>query len=153
MKSHALRVYVVSLTLLVFFVLWAAVAAKPWAARAAATQPGLDPRLAALDARERRLKRESRVVNRTLERRWRDYRRRLRAREAQIQTLQQLHERQLAAAQAAARVSGGAVAASYAAPGSTPAAATRVVTLPPQVKVVTLPPATAPATRSGSSHP
>lgn len=155
MKSHALRFYVVSVTLLVFFVLWAVVAARPWAAAKAATKPQLDPRLAALDRRERRLKRESAVVNRTLARRWDEYRRRLKAREARIRALQQAHARQVAAAAAAAARSSAAATPYSAAPvGSAPAAASaRVVTLPPTVKVVTLPPASAPATSSGSSHP
>ena len=135
MKSHALRLYVVCITVLVFFVVWAAVAAKPWTARASANH-----QLTALDRRERRLRHEARLVNQTVQRRWAEYRKRLRARQAEIHALQQRHAAALAAASAAA--------VSYSAP--TPAA--RVVTLPPTVRVVTLPPAGA-STSSGSSHP
>jgi hypothetical protein len=138
MKSHALRLYVFSISLLLFFVLWAVIAARPWAARSGASRV-LDP----LAARERHLKHEARVVEQTVRRRWAAYRRRLHAREAQIRALERRHAALLAAANAAA-----ATTASY----SAAAPASRVVTLPPQVRVVTLPPA-GPSTTSGSSHP
>lgn len=134
MRSHALRFYVFSLSLLVFCVLWAVIAAKPWAARS-----GASPALDALRARERYLRHEARVVEKIVHRRWATYRRRLYAREAAIKTLERRHAEQLAAAHAAA-----ASAVSYSS-----ASASRIVTLPPQVRVVTLPP----VTRSGSSHP
>lgn len=137
MRSSALRLYVVSVTLLVFVVLWAVIAAKPWAAARAGTSPALK----ALTARERHLRYEARVVEKTVHRRWAAYRRRLRARQAQIRELERRHAAQLAAANAAA-----ASATAYTAPTSS------VVTLPPQVRVVTLPPA-GPSTTSGSSHP
>ena len=133
MRSPALRLYVFSVTLLVFFVLWAVIAAKPSAARSGASP--------ALAARERHLRHEARVVEKTVHRRWAAYRRRLHAREAQIRALERRHAAELAAANAAA-----SVAAYSAVPAS------RVVTLPPQVRVVTLPPAGA-STSSGSSHP
>ena len=135
MRSHALRLYVFSITLLVFFVLWAVIAARPWAARS-----GTNPALRTLAVRERHLRHEARVVEKTVRRRWADYRRRLHAREAQIHALERRHAALLAAANVAAR------AASSSAPAS------RVVTLPPQVRVVTLPPV-GPSTSSGSSHP
>jgi len=78
MKSNVLRFYVAAVTMLVFFVLWAVIAAKPWAS--AATHPGADPRVAALERRQRRLDREARLVKQTLDRRWREYRARLRRR-------------------------------------------------------------------------
>ena len=137
MRSHTLRLYVVSVTVLVFFVLWAVVAARPWAARS-----GASPALERLAARERHLRHEARVVERTVRRRWAGYRRRLHAREAQIKALERRHAAEVAAASAAA-----ATAATYSAP-----ATSSVVTLPPQVRVVTLPPAGA-STSSGSSHP
>jgi len=52
------RLYVFAVTLLVFFVTWAAVAARPWAPRRAST----DPRVAALAAREQRIHIESVLV-------------------------------------------------------------------------------------------
>jgi hypothetical protein len=139
---------VAAVTLLVFFVLWAAIAAKPWAN--AARRQGRDPRLVALDRRQRRLTREAQAVKRTLDRRWRDYRRQLRQREARIRTLERRHAEQLAAARVA-----GATSTYRPVGGGAPAAApaARVVALPPQVKIVNVPPAAAPATSSGSSHP
>lgn len=152
MKSHVLRLYVVAITLLVFFVLWATVAARPWAA-ASSRRPAVDPRLAALDRWERRLKHESQSVNRTLDRRWHAYRVRLKQREARIRKLKQQYARRLAAVRAAeARLA--VPATSYAsAPAAGGSGTSRVVTLPPTVRVVTLPPTSAPVTRSGSSHP
>jgi hypothetical protein len=138
MRSSALRLYVFSITLLVFVVLWAVVAAKPWAA----ARGGTSPALKALTARERHLRYEARVVEKTVRRRWATYRRRLRERDAQIRELERRHAAQLAAANAVA-----VNASAYSAP-----AASSVVTLPPQVRVVTLPPA-GPSTSSGSSHP
>jgi len=141
MRSHALRLYVAAATMLVFFILWTVIAAKPWAS--AATRHGVDPRLAALDRRQRRLEHEARLVRQTLDRRWREYRSHLRRREAQIRRLDRRHAQQVAAA---------AQAASASAP--TPVASSaRVVTLPPAVRVVTLPPSTPPSTGTGSSRP
>lgn len=137
MRSHVLRLYVFSITLLLFFVLWAVIASRPWAA----ARSGASPPLKVLAARERHLRHEARVVERTVRRRWAGYRRRLHAREAQIRALEKRHAAQLAAAHAAA-----VTAASSSVP------APRVVALPPQVHVVTLPPAGA-STISGSSHP
>ena len=144
MRSHALRLYVLSITLLVFFVLWAAIAARPWAAAPTGEgSAGASPALEALAARERHLRHDARVVEKAVRRRWVSYRRRLHAREAQIRALEQRHAAQLAAANAAASAS----ATTYSA-----APASHVVTLAPQVRVVTLPPAGA-STSSGSSHP
>ncbi len=159
MKSHALRLYVVTVALLVFFVLWAVIAARPWA-KAAASKPAIDPRLVRLDRRQQHLKREAKAVNRLLERRWAAYHRRLRAREALIHRLKQRHVQEVAAARAA-QAQVGAVPVTYAATpnaasaaqtGASAAPAARVVTLPPQVKVVNVP-APAAVTSSGSSHP
>jgi hypothetical protein len=136
-RSQPLRLYVFSITLLLFFVLWAVIAARPWAA----ARSGVSPALEALKARELHLRHEARVVERTVRRRWAGYRRRLHAREALIRTLEQRHAAQLAAANAAP-----VSTASYS------AVASRVVTLAPTVRVVTLPPA-GPSTSSGSSHP
>jgi hypothetical protein len=139
MTSHALRLYVASVTLLVFFVLWAVIAAKPWASTGPAR---LDPRLAVLDRRQHRLRRESRAVKRELDGRWREYRRLLRRREGLIHRLERRHAALVAAAGAAASASTYATTDSGAAPA-------RVVSLPPAVKVVTVPAATS----SGSSRP
>ena len=52
------RLYVFAVTLLVFFVAWAVVAARPWAPKRAS----VDPRVAALTAREQRIHFESLLV-------------------------------------------------------------------------------------------
>lgn len=148
MSSHALRLYVFAVTLLVFFVLWAVIAARPWAS--AAGTHSRDQRLVALERRQRRLENEARVIRQRLDRRWREYRRRLHRREARIRMLERRHAQQVAAARLAGA---SATYPSTGAVGSTGASAAQVVTLPPQVRVVTLPPAAAPATGSGSSHP
>lgn len=149
MRNGTVRLYVLAVTLVAFLVLWATVAAKPWTAASAATKPARDRRLQALDRWERRLQREAHSVDRALARRWRDYHRRLQAREHEIALARRRHAQQLAAARAASAAAATSVPTSYAA---APAPA-GVVSLPPKVTVVTLPPAAAPATSSGSSHP
>jgi hypothetical protein len=79
MTSHVGRLYALALALLVFFLSWAAVAAHPWAATA---EP--DPRVAALVAREQRVRREAVVVRRIVRHRWAVYRRDLHRRRSQI---------------------------------------------------------------------
>ncbi len=51
MTSHVVRLYALAMTIAVFFVLWAAIAARPWQEHG----PSRDPRLDALAAREQRL--------------------------------------------------------------------------------------------------
>lgn len=74
--SH--RTYAIALALVVFFVTWATVSARPWAS------PSQDPRLAALNAREILLRADSKVVAGIVDRRWAAYRISLQARQAQI---------------------------------------------------------------------
>jgi hypothetical protein len=105
--NHVGRLYALALALVVFFLAWAVVAARPW------STPAADPRLKALAARETHLRREAQLVNRVVARRWAAYRVALRARRVQI---------------SAARARAAQAAASYAAPTS---ASVRVVMLPP----------------------
>jgi hypothetical protein len=72
------RLYALALALVLFFLTWAIVAARPWSTAAA------DPRLKALAARETQLRREARLVNRIVARRWTAYRAALHARQAAI---------------------------------------------------------------------
>jgi len=78
--SH--RLYAVVIAVVVFFVSWAGVAAKPWAT----TKP--DPRLAALAQREQTLRADARLVQQVVDRRLAAYQVALRARKAQIATAQ-----------------------------------------------------------------
>jgi hypothetical protein len=155
MRSHTARLYAASVTLVVFFVVWATVAARPWTS-AAPAKPEPDPRLAALDRWEHRLQREAVAVRRTVNRRWAVYRRRLKAREAQIAAARRRHARQLAAAAAArARIAAQqtAVAQPVARPAGPAPAAPAPAAGPPPVRIVTLPAATPPAATSTSSAP
>jgi hypothetical protein len=133
MTNHVVRLYAFAGAVLVLFLTWATIAAKPWASHAA---PKGDPRWAALAAREHRLRRESLVVQRVVARRWRVYRVRLAARQRVISTAVKRHQQQLAAARAAAAAAVSVSSApSYSAPSSSGYA-------PPAVRVVTLPPVT-----------
>lgn len=75
MTSHAGRIYAIATALLVFFLAWAVVAAHPWASARVAR----DPRLIALTTREQRLRREAKLVQRVVDRRFADYHRQLSA--------------------------------------------------------------------------
>lgn len=115
MASHTARMYSVALALVFFFLAWALVAARPWASAKA------DPRLAALAAREVRLRHDSVLVQRIVARRWGVYRTKLAKRKVEIAAARQ-RQAQLASAAVA---SAAAPTAGYAAPS------VRVVTLPP----------------------
>lgn len=56
MANHTGRLYVLALALVIFFVGWAAIAARPWAQRS-------DPRLQRLAVRAAQLKQEAKLVN------------------------------------------------------------------------------------------
>lgn len=109
MTSHAARLYALALTLVVFFLALAVVAARPWAS----SKP--DARLRALAAREAQLRREGRLVQALVAQRQAAYRARLAARQAAIRA---------ARVQAARRATSPAAAPAAAAP-------VRIVTLPP----------------------
>jgi pyruvate/2-oxoglutarate dehydrogenase complex dihydrolipoamide acyltransferase (E2) component len=131
MTNHVVRLYAFAGSVLVLFLTWATIAAKPWASHAA---PKADPRWAALAAREHGLRKESLVVQRVVAGRWHVYRIRLAARQRVISAAVKRHQQQLAAARAAAAVAVTASSTpSYSAPSSSgySAPAVRVVTLPP----------------------
>ncbi|MGZ4386079.1 MAG: hypothetical protein ACXVZO_04065 [Gaiellaceae bacterium] len=93
------RVYSIATALVVFFVAWALVAAKPWVS----TKPAADKRLAALDQRQRQLRAESIAVRKLLAHRWNAYKVAYAKREREIAAVRQLWaEYQAAAARAAA---------------------------------------------------
>jgi hypothetical protein len=60
MTSHVGRLYAAATAVLVFFLIWAAVAARPWKTAAA------DPRLQQLALRQQALTRETALVNQIL---------------------------------------------------------------------------------------
>lgn len=102
--SH--RIYAVAIALVVFFLSWAAVAARPWAT------PKPDARIAALAQREARLRTDAKLVAQIVDRRQAAYNIALKQRRAQI-------------AQAKARSARSAQTVSVASPS------VRVVNLPP----------------------
>jgi hypothetical protein len=101
------RLYALALALVLFFLTWATVAARPWSA------PAADPRLKILAAREAQLRREAKFVNAVVARHWAVYRAALYARQMEI---------------TAAKARSAQVAASYT---GAPSAGVRIVTLPP----------------------
>ena len=113
MTSHHGRLYALALTLVVFFLAWAVVAARPWATASA------DPRLRALTIRQAQLQREAKLVQKVVATRWAKYRVRLKARRTLIARVD--------AARAAASA---AAAAQVAAPVAAAAAPVQVVNLP-----------------------
>jgi hypothetical protein len=119
MTNHVARLYALVAAVLVFFVAWAAIAAHPWSTRTATA----DPRIAALQLREQRLRAESLAVKRIVDRRWAVYRAQLALRKQQIAAIRTRN--------AKARAS----LASASTAGSVSAAA-------PPVRIVTLPPLT-----------
>jgi hypothetical protein len=64
MTDHVARLYVLALAVLVFFVAWAAVAARPWAATTPAATA--DPRIEALIVKQQRVRAEALAVRRVL---------------------------------------------------------------------------------------
>ena len=111
MTSHVARLYSLASALLAFFVLWAVIAAHPWA-----TTANADPRLTALAQRERHLRADAALVQKVVDRRFAAYR-------------QALAQRRSAIAAAKARAS----TTSAASISQTASPSVRVVTLPPLV--------------------
>jgi hypothetical protein len=102
MTSHQGRLYALALGLVVFFLAWAVVAAHPWVKASA------DPRLRSLALREAQLRREARLVQKVVTKRWATYRVQLKARRAQIA---RVNAAAAAAAAAAAQAAAAPVAA------------------------------------------
>jgi hypothetical protein len=84
MTDHVARLYAAALALVAFFLTWAVIAARPWAAEATPQ----DPKVAALERREQRLRRESVRVQRRVERRFAAYRTSLGEQERELAAVQ-----------------------------------------------------------------
>jgi hypothetical protein len=130
MTNHVARLYAVAVTLVIFFVTWAVVSARPWAPKAATTK---DPRLVALERREARVHGESIRVRRVVKHRYHVYRMRLRERKREIATIKAANARAEAA-----------VTTVYSSLSGTSSAAPSPVAAPaaPSVSVVSTPPVT-----------
>lgn len=96
MTNHIARLYTLVVGVLAFFLLWAGVAAHPWA-----SSPAQDPRIAALAARQHRVQVDSIRVKRIVDARWVLYQRRLAAHNTAA--TQQVRAQQVAAQQVAAQ--------------------------------------------------
>lgn len=64
------RFWAIALALVIFFILWAVLAGKPWVSASAPA----DPRLSALQAREQTLQNQALAAQQTLNKRWAAYR-------------------------------------------------------------------------------
>jgi hypothetical protein len=113
--SH--RLYAVVIAVVIFFVSWAAVAARPWATTKT------DPRLVAIAQREQRLRTDAKVVQKIVDRRMAAYSLALKAREKQIAAAR--------ATAAATQARSLATAPSNVGSTQSTAPAVRVVNLPP----------------------
>ncbi len=111
MTNHVVRLYALAASLLVLFLTWAAIASHPWSSASRSTTAS--PQVAAIQAREQRLRQEAIVVRRVVAGRWHHYRVALAARQRQIATAQRRQQ------QAAAS------------PATSSAPSVQVVTLPP----------------------
>jgi len=130
MTDATRRLSVLAVAILVLFLSWAFVAARPWAARSA-TPP--DPRVRELVARELRLRHDAVLVRRLVEGRWRHYRVALRHRTAEIALVRARHRRALSAAAAAQRTARQAASVQSSAPSYSSGSSA------PPVRIVTLP--------------
>jgi cobalamin biosynthesis Mg chelatase CobN len=122
MTDAGRRLYLVALAILILFVSWAFVAARPWAAHGASAP---DPKSDLLARREAQLRHRAIVVNRVVKRRWSHYRAALHRRELAIAAAKKKHRRDLVAAWRAQRAAAERArrAAAYAAAQAAAAAA------------------------------
>ncbi|HEU5215745.1 MAG TPA: hypothetical protein VFU30_09415 [Gaiellaceae bacterium] len=116
MTSHHGRLYALALALVVFFLAWAVVSARPWATASA------DPRLRTLAIRQAQLQHEAKLVRKVVAARWARYRVQLKARRAQI-----------------ARINAAAAAAAAQAAQAVQAAPVATAAAPAPVQIVNLP--------------
>jgi hypothetical protein len=128
------RIYAIAAAIVVFFLSWAVIAAKPWVE---APKAKVDPRLAALDVRERRLRQDAVQINAIVQKRWNVYHAQLVRRKRQIVSRKQ----QIAAQQAQVVQSP--------TPSYTPAS--HAAAAPPAPVVRVAPPAAPPATQTKTS--
>lgn len=84
MTNHVVRLYALATSLLLLFLTWAAIASHPWSSGSQGATA--DPRVAAIHAREQRLRQEAIVVRRVVAGRWHQYRVALAGRQRQIAT-------------------------------------------------------------------
>jgi len=125
MTEHTVRLYAAAIGLVVFFLFWAAIAARPWAATGDA-----DPRSAVIERREQQLARDTRRVNRVVKRRFTVYAKRLARRKRAISRRERENAATLVAAPSG---SAGATSSAGASVASAPSAPAVSVTAAPPV--------------------
>ena len=154
MTSGLGRSYAVALAVVVFFLSWAVIAAKPWVEAPAAKT---DPRIAVLDARERRLRKDAVEIRAIVQKRWALYQTQLVRRKHLIALRKKaqkmlLARQQALAAQQAQQVAQQAPSSSYrAAPQSTSHSVSHSAPAPAPPVVHVAPPASPPTTHTKSS--
>lgn len=127
MTSALGRVYAITLAIIVFFLAWAVLAARPWVEPPTAKT---DPRIMALDARERRLRADAVKINALVKKRWAVYRVALAKRKHQIAAVNKAQAARAAQAQVAQAAQ------------TAPATHSAAPSAPPVVRVTPAPPAT-----------
>jgi hypothetical protein len=143
-RSSQPQVYAFGVALVLFFVSWAAIAARPWQDKPAKRA---DPRVLALKARETELRREALVLKHKQKRQWIAYERSLALRQREIAAARLRHEQEVAAAAAAAVAAARAAAASARlAAASTAAISATPRKTPPKTAPTSSPTPTPPAT-------
>ena len=139
------RVYAISAAIVVFFLSWAVIAARPWVEAPAAK---VDPRLVALDARERNLRKDAVQITAIVQKRWALYHTQLVRRKHLIavrKKAQAAAARQALIAQQSVVRSTPSYSPSYSAPSS------HVASAPSAPIVRVAPPAAPPATQTKTS--
>ncbi|MHB8059610.1 MAG: hypothetical protein ACYDHO_02100 [Gaiellaceae bacterium] len=139
MTSALGRVYTITLSIIVFFLAWAVIAARPWVEP---VTPRTDPRIAALDARERRLRADAVKINALVKKRWTVYRVSLVKRKHQIAAVKQAQRAQAVRAAQAAQAAQATQSQVVSAAPSAPATHSAAPAPPPVVRVTPAPPAT-----------
>jgi len=129
------RLYATALAVVVFFVAWAVIAARPWVPENGAKQ---DPRLVALKAREQRLRQDAIAIKKIVDKRWATYR---------VELAQRRHLIAVRAKQNAARAQAQAQAVRQVQTYQQPSSQAAAAPAPPVVRVAPAAPA-ATATRS-----
>jgi hypothetical protein len=139
------RVYAIAIGIVVFFLCWAVIAAKPWVEAPAAKT---DPRITALDARERRLHRDAVAINAIVQKRWNVYQAQLVMRKHQIAARKKAQQVLLARQQALAAQQAQVV---QSAPSTSSAPVYHAAAAPSAPIVRVAPPAAPPATQTKTS--
>ena len=101
MTSNLGRVYAITLGIVVFFLSWAVIAARPWVSAAAAKT---DPRIVALNAREQKLRKDAAEISAIVQKRWKVYNAQLVRRKHMIAVRKKALQAQQALAAQQARV-------------------------------------------------